>query len=76
MMLHYPEVQKKIHEELDRVVGTSAEVTLDHRDDLSYTEAVILETLRLYPVIPFAVPHKATEDTMLGGYLIPKGETN
>ncbi|GAU92107.1 hypothetical protein RvY_04232 [Ramazzottius varieornatus] len=73
MMLHYPEVQKKIHEELDRVVGASAEVTLDQREALVYTEAVILETLRVYPLIPFAVPHQATEDTMLGGYVIPKG---
>ncbi|GAU92109.1 hypothetical protein RvY_04234 [Ramazzottius varieornatus] len=75
MMLHHPEIQSKIHKELDRVVGLNAEVTLDHRDELVYTEAVILETLRVYPLLPFAIPHQATDDTMLGGYLIPKGTT-
>ncbi|CAG7686154.1 unnamed protein product, partial [Allacma fusca] len=38
--------QKKLHQELDQVVGKSRQPTLDDRKDLPYTEAFILETLR------------------------------
>ncbi|CAG7717797.1 unnamed protein product [Allacma fusca] len=40
-----PETQKKLHQELDQVVGKSRQPTLDDRKDLPYTEAFILETL-------------------------------
>ncbi|OQV16719.1 Cytochrome P450 2J6 [Hypsibius exemplaris] len=73
LLLHHPEVQVKIHQELDSQIGQGQSVTLETRDLVPYTEAVILETLRMYPLIPFAVPHQATEDTTLAGYRIPKG---
>ena len=38
-----------------------------------YTEAVILETLRLSSIAPVSVPHAATEDVKFHGYDIPKG---
>lgn len=37
-----------------------------------YTEAVILETLRISSVAAMAVPHMALEDAQLGNYVIPK----
>jgi len=40
---------------------------------LVYTEAVILETLRLSSIAPVSVPHAATEDVNFHGYDIPKG---
>ncbi|XP_055336980.1 cytochrome P450 2J4-like [Paramacrobiotus metropolitanus] len=78
MLLHNPDVQTKIHEEMDRVLGSRSstsgqQVTLEQRDALVYTEAVILETLRKYPLIPFAVPHMCTQTTKLGDYTIPQG---
>ena len=36
-----PEVQDKVGEELDRVVGKGAEVTWEKKKDLPYTMAVI-----------------------------------
>jgi cytochrome P450 len=45
-MLHYPEVQKKCHEEIDRVVGPDRMPTHDDAEDLPYIRAAILETLR------------------------------
>ena len=39
---------------------------------MPYTEAVLMEVLRLSSVTPFAVPHQATVDTKLQGYTIPE----
>ncbi|XP_055357769.1 cytochrome P450 2J6-like [Paramacrobiotus metropolitanus] len=72
MLLHHPEVQDKIHETLDRSTSRGAQITLQDREALAYVEAVIWETLRMYTVIPFAVPHMSTEDAAIGRYTIPK----
>ncbi|OQV15720.1 Cytochrome P450 2U1 [Hypsibius exemplaris] len=73
VLLHNPDIQEKIHEEIKSAIGDGIQIRLDHQEHLPYTHAVILETLRKYPPAPFAVPHLATEDTTLGPYRIPKG---
>lgn len=74
MLLHHPDVQEKIHSEMDERIGHGSQITLLDQDSLPYTHAVILETLRLYPPAPFAVPHMATSDATVGGYSLPKGK--
>lgn len=37
-----------------------------------YTEAVLLETLRISSVAAVGIPHMALEDAKLGKYTIPK----
>ncbi|XP_048588768.1 steroid 17-alpha-hydroxylase/17,20 lyase isoform X1 [Nematostella vectensis] len=73
----YPEVQARLHQQLDDVIGRDKNtiITLNDRDRLPYVEAVIAETLRVSPPGPFLLPHKATCDTTLDGYLIPKDTT-
>ena len=39
---------------------------------LPYTEAVLMEVLRLANITPFTIPHVAVKDTKLRGYNIPK----
>lgn len=39
---------------------------------LVYTEAVLMETLRLSSVVPFTLMHCAMNDTKLQGYSVPK----
>lgn len=73
MLLTYPEVQERIHAELDEIVGKGAQVTLEHRGQLLFTEAVILETQRMYPLVACALPHMATKDASIGGYVLPTG---
>ncbi|KAG0411464.1 hypothetical protein HPB47_011419 [Ixodes persulcatus] len=51
---NHPEVQAKVHEELDIVFGSDRErpVTDDDMKQLTYLECVIKEALRLYPPTP------------------------
>ncbi|XP_065070233.1 cytochrome P450 1A1-like [Rhopilema esculentum] len=69
----WPETQKKIHEELDRVIGRTRKPCMDDRPALNYLEAAINETLRFASVTPIAVPHCTKCDTSVAGYKIPKG---
>nr|QST15065.1 CYP370A3 protein [Diaphanosoma celebensis] len=71
-LLHNPEVQEKMQNELDVVCGDSLP-TLAQRSRLPYCEAVMMEVQRLANVVPFPVPHCALRDTQVQGYTIPKG---
>ena len=72
---NYPDVQAKVHEELDEVIGPKRLPCLNDKKNLPYLEATIAEALRLRPVAPLGVPHKALVDTTLNGYNIPKDTT-
>jgi cytochrome P450 len=62
----HPEVQKKLHEEIDRVIGgTSRPLTKEDLRDLTYLECVIKETLRLFPSVPFFGRH-ISDDGQVG----------
>ncbi|CAH9111959.1 unnamed protein product, partial [Cuscuta epithymum] len=52
-----PEVLKKLHEEIDTIVGKDNIVEESHIHQLPYLSAVMKETLRLHPVLPLLVPH-------------------
>ncbi|XP_064458381.1 cytochrome P450 4c3-like [Ornithodoros turicata] len=70
----HPEVQRKVHEELDSVFGDDRErpVTKEDAKELRYLECVIKEAMRLFPPLPsFARDFRA--DTNIGGHTIPKG---
>ncbi|KAF5335042.1 hypothetical protein D9758_017438 [Tetrapyrgos nigripes] len=69
----YPDIQRKAQAEVDRVVGKDRLPTLADRDSLPYVAAVIKELYRWLPIIPLAVPHRATRDTIYKDYFIPKG---
>ncbi|KAJ3978425.1 cytochrome P450, partial [Lentinula detonsa] len=69
----YPEVQAKAQAELDAVIGNDCLPSFENRDHLPYMQAVTLETLRWFSVVPTSVPHRVTEDNVFKGYFIPKG---
>ena len=70
LLAQHPEVEAKLHAELDAVLGGELP-TLAHVRDLTYTDQIIEETMRLYPPIPeFA--RQALEDVQLGEYVMPK----
>ncbi|KDP26345.1 hypothetical protein JCGZ_17503 [Jatropha curcas] len=60
-------------QELDLKVGKERCVQDSDIENLVYLQAVVKETLRLYPPGPLAVPHEAINDCYISGYYIPKG---
>ena len=74
-MVKYPEVQDKVHEEIQRQVGSSRPVYMEDKLALPYTQAVLQEIMRFTCIGPLALPHAAQADIQLEGgkYLIPKG---
>ncbi|KAJ7481760.1 cytochrome P450 oxidoreductase [Mycena latifolia] len=73
IMLLYPDARDKAQAELDAVVGTHRLPTFSDRENLPYIEALMKELLRWHPVGRLCIPHRALEDDIYNGYLIPKG---
>nr|KAF6424739.1 cytochrome P450 family 17 subfamily A member 1 [Molossus molossus] len=72
-LLHYPQLQKKIKEEIDQNVGFGRTPTISDRNHLVLLEATIREVLRIRPVAPTLIPHKANVDSSIGEFAIDKG---
>uniref|UniRef100_A0A673T0W3 Steroid 17-alpha-hydroxylase/17,20 lyase n=1 Tax=Suricata suricatta TaxID=37032 RepID=A0A673T0W3_SURSU len=64
---------KKIQEEIDQKVGFSRTPTMSDRNQLILLEATLREVLRIRPVAPTLIPHKAIVDSSIGEYAIDKG---
>lgn len=71
-MVHNVDVQLKLRNELDRVIGRNRLPTLKDRSDLSYVEAVLCEVQRLANVAPLGIVHRAMETVKFGEYIVPK----
>ncbi|CAH1772275.1 unnamed protein product [Owenia fusiformis] len=72
-LINYPDVQDKLHKEIDRVIGRDMQPALSDREKMPYMEAAILETLRYMSMVPLGIPHKTTRDTKISGCHLPKG---
>ncbi|XP_037686352.1 cytochrome P450 2U1 [Choloepus didactylus] len=66
------DVQEKVHEEIERVIGPDRAPSLTDKVKMPYTEATIMEVQRLAVVVPLSIPHMTSEKTVLQGYTIPK----
>ncbi|XP_066307058.1 trans-cinnamate 4-monooxygenase-like [Miscanthus floridulus] len=67
-LVNHPEIQQKLRQELDTVLGPGHQITEPDTLNLPYLQAVIKETLRLRMAIPLLVPHMNLHDAKLGGY--------
>ncbi|XP_020094677.1 cytochrome P450 78A9-like [Ananas comosus] len=73
LVLH-PDVQAKVHAELDEVVGRSTPVNESHVPKLVYLQAVLKEVLRMHPPGPLlAWVRQATLDAEVDGHSVPAG---
>ncbi|XP_060084088.1 cytochrome P450 2C3-like [Ylistrum balloti] len=71
--LNNPDVQKRCHEEVTRVVGEGRFPSLSDRPDMPYIEATITEILRCGDIAPLGLAHATSVDVHFNGYIIPKG---
>lgn len=74
-MAYFPDVQKKLQDELDRVVGQERSPAWEDVDkNLPYLEAAVKEVLRWRTVTVLAgIPHANTTEFEYRGYKIPAG---
>ncbi|KAK0577776.1 hypothetical protein LWI29_038437 [Acer saccharum] len=73
LLLNHPYALKKAQHELDIHVGSERQVNESDIKILVYLQAIIKETLRLYPAGPLSVPHESMEDCTVSGYHVPAG---
>jgi len=79
-LINHPEIQAKVHEELDRVVGSERLPTIEDSENMPYFWAVIKETMRFRIVSPLAAPHYTSQDLTLHDtdgkeFFVPKATT-
>jgi cytochrome P450 len=64
-------LQERVHNEILTVCGEEP-LRNFHFRRLNITRSVLMEAMRLYPPV-WAITRRATEDTEIGGYYVPKG---
>ncbi|KAJ7950308.1 Cytochrome P450 [Quillaja saponaria] len=73
LLLNNREVLKKAQNELDIHAGRERLVDESDLTNLVYLQAILKETMRLYPAAPLAGPHESNEDCIVGGYHVSAG---
>jgi cytochrome P450 len=71
LLSEHPEVERKVHAELEEVLGGDTPTAADARK-LEYLERVLLETMRLYPPV-YVIFREPKTDVRLAGYRVPEG---
>ncbi|GFS87502.1 cytochrome P450 2U1 [Nephila pilipes] len=68
----YPRIQRRIHDEIDEVVGPDRFPTWQDHLRMPFTEAAIAELMRWRTIVPLNLMRYTLQDTELNGYFIPK----
>ncbi|KAF1671526.1 Cytochrome P450 1B1, partial [Pygoscelis papua] len=71
-LIRYPNVQAKMQEEVDRIVGRDRLPCAEDQPHLPYIMAFLYESMRFSSFVPVTIPHATTTNTFIMGYLIPK----
>jgi len=72
-LIHHPEIQEKLRDEIEEVIGDSDIVTTEHLKDIKVLESIIHESMRKY--MPMAIQRVCTKDYKIPdtNFIIPKG---
>ena len=65
-------MQEKVRQEINNKITDIKTLNIDELNNLSYTDAFIKESLRLFIPAPFT-PRVVKKDHKIGNYVIPKG---
>uniref|UniRef100_A0A453QNT7 Cytochrome P450 76C4 n=1 Tax=Aegilops tauschii subsp. strangulata TaxID=200361 RepID=A0A453QNT7_AEGTS len=75
-LLRNPGVMAKVRTEIDDTLGGKETIGETDAAGLPYLQAVVKEAMRLHPVAPILLPHRAVEEGVeIGGYAVPEGST-
>ncbi len=72
-LAHHPDVQKKMAEEMKRVLEDDRLPALEDMSDLPYCQAVMLEVYRFYAPDFLPGPRTTIRDCHFRDYFFPKG---
>ncbi|OCT68777.1 cytochrome P450 1B1-like [Xenopus laevis] len=72
LLIKYPDIQQKLRDEIDLVVGPNRLPSADDKVHLPYVQAFIYETLRFSSFVPVTIPHSTTSDVLIDGFYIPQ----
>ncbi|KAL5705005.1 hypothetical protein ACHQM5_023357 [Ranunculus cassubicifolius] len=73
LLLNHRHILKKAQDEIETNVGKDRQVEESDIEKLVYLQAIIKETMRLYPAVPMSAQHEAIEDCTVAGYYVPAG---
>ena len=71
LFLHFPEIQRRIQDEIDSVIGHDRTPELEDRQKMPYLQACIYECLRYQSHLPLTAPHYNKKKVDIFKYTIP-----
>ncbi|KAF8354832.1 hypothetical protein PRIPAC_96455 [Pristionchus pacificus] len=73
LLLNYPEIQQKLHDEFDRVIGSDRLITMKDKNELHFLNAFINEVQRWANIVPQNLLRKMGRDVDIAGVHLKAG---